>query len=276
MPYCLLFPGQGTQFSGMAAGLDLAGLDERLISLMHSGPEEVLNQTVNAQPAVVSASLALWSKSEFKEPALVLGHSLGEYTALAVAGSLSTEETVALVAKRGEYMQASQPGSMAAVIGLEREKIEEVLKNVGDVWVANINAPGQIVVSGKTGSVAEAATHLKAQGAKVLPLKVSVASHCPLMRQASEELAKHLAGVGLSKPLRRVVFNASARPEDDPELIRKLLAEQLVSPVRWVESIEYALSQGVDHFIEIGPKSVLAAMVKRIAPQARVETRTCA
>jgi len=274
MAYCLLFPGQGTQFPGMDDGLDLTGLDDRLKSLMHSGPEEALNQTVNAQPAVVCASLALLNASDCKEPALVLGHSLGEYTALAAAGALSREEALALVTQRGRYMQASEPGAMAAVLGLEREKIEEALKNVGDVWIANINAPGQIVVSGKVDTVAEAGTLLKAQGGKVIPLKVSVASHCPLMRQASEALAEYLAGVSLSRPVRCVVFNASARPEEDPARIRKLLADQLVSPLRWVESIEYALNQGVDHFIEIGPKSVLAAFVRRIAPQARVETRT--
>ena len=274
MPYCLLFPGQGTQFPGMDAGLDLKGLDERLKGLMHAGPEEELNQTIHAQPAVVAASLALWKTSEFKEPKMVLGHSLGEYTALAAAGSLSEEEAIALVTRRGSYMQASQPGSMAAVLGLDREKIEEVLQGAGEVWVANINAPGQIVISGKASAVSEVTSMLKAQGGKVIPLKVSVASHCPLMRQAAVQLSDHLAGVRLSKPARCVVFNASARPEDDPERIRTLLADQLISPVRWVESIAYVLSQGIDHFIEIGPKSVLAAFVKRIAPQARVETRT--
>lgn len=274
MPYCLLFPGQGTQFPGMDAGLDYSGLDERLKGLMHAGPEEELNQTVNAQPAVVAASLALWDKSEWKEPELVMGHSLGEYTALTVAGALGMDEALGLVAQRGRYMQASEPGAMAAVLGLERDRVEEILLRVGDVWLANINAPGQIVISGKVPAVAEASTRLKEVGAKVIPLKVSVASHCPLMRQAARELSEYLAGVNLSRPARRTVFNASALPEDDPALIRKLLADQLVSPVRWVESIEYALSQGIDHFIEIGPRSVLAAMVKRIAPRARVETRT--
>ena len=219
MPYCLLFPGQGTQFPGMDAGLDLKGLDERLKGLMHAGPEEELNQTIHAQPAVVAASLALWKTSEFKEPKMVLGHSLGEYTALAAAGSLSEEEAIALVTRRGSYMQASQPGSMAAVLGLDREKIEEVLQGAGEVWVANINAPGQIVISGKASAVSEVTSMLKAQGGKVIPLKVSVASHCPLMRQAAVQLSDHLAGVRLSKPARCVVFNASARPEDRKSVV---------------------------------------------------------
>lgn len=274
MPYCLLFPGQGTQFPGMDAGLDLSGVDERLKNLMHAGPEEELNQTAHAQPAVVSVSLALWHASEFKEPDLLMGHSLGEYTALAAAGALRRDDAMALVTRRGEYMQASDPGVMAAVMGLERERIDEALKGLDDVWIANINAPGQIVISGKEGPVSTAAGMLKAQGGKVIPLKVRVASHCPLMRQAADRLAEYLDGVRLSKPVRGVVFNASARTEEDPALIRTLLVKQLVSPVRWVESIEYALSRGIDHFIEIGPRSVLAAMVRRIAPKARIETRT--
>jgi len=258
----------------MDAGLDLSGLEERLKDLMHDGPEEELNQTVNAQPAVVAASLALWDKSELKEPELVMGHSLGEYTALAAAGALGRDEVLGLVAQRGRYMQASEPGSMAAVLGLERDRVEEILLHVGDVWIANINAPGQIVISGKIQAVAEASTRLQDSGAKVIALKVSVASHCPLMHQAAQNLAEYLTSVSLSRPGRRTIFNASALPENDPERIRTLLADQLVSPVRWVESVEYALSQGIDHFIEIGPKSVLAALVKRIAPRAHVETRT--
>jgi [acyl-carrier-protein] S-malonyltransferase len=218
----------------------------------------------------------LWNKSDYQEPAMVMGHSLGEYTALAAAGALSMKETVALVTRRGRFMQAAPEGAMAAVLGIAREQIEETLGRVGDVWVANINAPGQVVVSGKASAVAEVGSMLKSQGAKVIALKVSVASHCPLMHQASQALAEYLAGVRVSRPASPVVFNASARPEDDPEKIRGLLREQLISPVRWVESVEYAVSQGIDHFVEIGPKSVLAAFIKRIAPQARVETRTCA
>jgi len=274
MPYCLLFPGQGTQFPGMSAGLDLSCLDERLKGLMHAGPEEELNRTVNAQPAVLAVSLALWDTSGLKEPDLVMGHSLGEYTALSAAGAITTEAALELVTHRGRYMQAAPPGAMAAVMGLERQAIEEVLNRVGDVWIANLNAPGQIVISGKAQAVAEASIRLKDLGAKAIPLKVRVASHCPLMHQAAQDLSEYLAGVRLSRPARRIVFNASARTEDDPERIRKLLADQLVSPVRWVESIEHAIGLGIDHFIEIGPKSVLAAMVKRIAPRARVETRT--
>ncbi|HQP31997.1 MAG TPA: hypothetical protein PLB81_11780, partial [Deltaproteobacteria bacterium] len=131
---------------------------------------------------------------------------------------------------------------------------------------ANASRSGKAVAGGNSRTKAGAIT--------AIPLKVRVASHCPLMHQAAQDLSEYLAGVRLSRPARRIVFNASARTEDDPERIRKLLADQLVSPVRWVESIEHAIGLGIDHFIEIGPKSVLAAMVKRIAPRARVETRT--
>lgn len=274
MPYCLLFPGQGTQFIGMADGLDLSGLDLGLLDLMHSGPEEELNRTINAQPAIVAVSLALWRTSEYGAPTLVMGHSLGEYTALAAAGALALEDILALVRQRGRFMETGQPGAMAAVMGLDRDTIEAMLNDVADVWVANINAPGQIVISGKKAELDQATNLLKTRGAKVVPLKVSVASHCPLMQAAAQTLAEYLADVTIAKPAYRIVFNASARPEDDPALIRKLLTDQLVSPVRWVESIEYALSEGIDHFVEIGPKSVLSGLVKRIAPKARIETRT--
>lgn len=274
MPYCLLFPGQGTQFPGMSEGLALTGLDAALVHLMQSGPAEELNRTINAQPAVLAASLALWQASGYHAPAMVMGHSLGEYTALAVAGALEAAEAVRLVSQRAKYMEQGEPGAMAAVMGLSAAELQDAIRDIPGLWIANLNSPAQIVIAGRVDALDAAATRLGPRGAKVKPLKVSVASHCPLMASASTALGEYLRGVPIKAPRCRVVFNASARPEEDPERIRALLAEQLVSTVRWQESIEYALAQGIDHFIEIGPKSVLAGLVKRIAPQAHIETRT--
>lgn len=276
MPYCLLFPGQGTQFPGMAEGLALSGMDDDLLRLMRQGPEEELSRTINAQPAVLAASLALWQASGYSRPAMVMGHSLGEYTALAAVGAIPFAAAIELVRQRGRFMEQAEPGAMAAVMGLALEDIRDIINAIPDVWIANLNSPAQTVLSGRQTTLAEATPLLKAKGAKVMPLKVSVASHCPLMASARSALAAYLEQTEIGIPQCPVIFNASARPEDDPERIRTLLADQLVSPVRWIESITYALEQGIDHFIEIGPKSVLAGMVKRIVPQARIETRTVA
>jgi len=275
MAYCLIFPGQGTQFPGMSAGFGLKGVvDPDLLTLMEQGPEEDLNRTVNAQPAVLAASIALWRASGLDAAAMVMGHSLGEYTALVASGALTLADGIRLVAQRGAFMEASEPGSMAAVMGLSAEDLTQALARIRDVWIANLNGSGQVVISGRKDSMQEALAALKARKAKVVPLKVSVASHCPLMAKASAALAGYLTGVNVQAPRCTVVFNATARTETDPQRIKGLLADQLVSPVRWAESVAYTLSQGITHFIEIGPKSVLAGMVKRLAPDARVEMRT--
>ncbi|HOS98119.1 MAG TPA: ACP S-malonyltransferase [Deltaproteobacteria bacterium] len=245
---------------------------------MAEGPADELDRTVNAQPAVLGVSVALWERSGFHAPAAVLGHSLGEYTALVASGCLSPGEAVGLVKKRAEFMDASRPrgkGGMAAVIGLGLREVEETIAQVPDLWIANLNGPSQVVVSGNRESIDEATPLLRDRGARrVVPLKVSVASHCPYMAQAREDLGAYLATVELKEPCCPIVPNASARPETDPGRIRGLLADQLVQPVRFEESVRAALAMGIDEFVEIGPRSVLAPLVKRIVPEARMEVIT--
>ena len=274
MPYCVVFPGQGTQFKGMTGGLNLADIPDELGKLMAEGPEEELNLTMNSQPAVLSVSIALWKESGFDSPAIVMGHSLGEYSALVVSGALTLSDAVSLVKKRGEFMQASPSGSMAAVMGITETDLIKAITPLGDVFIANINGAGQIVISGTKDAIQRAIPILKEKKARVVPLSVSVASHCPLMNDASEKLSEYLKEIKISKPVCDVVFNVTAMTETEPGLIKDLLRRQLISPVRWAQSVEYAISKGIDTFIEIGPKSVLAALIKKIAPGINCEIRT--
>lgn len=279
MPYCLIFPGQGTQFQGMSAGLDLKWTgDDSITGLMENGPLDVLTRTVNAQRAIFAVSAALWESSGLDEPAMVMGHSLGEYMALTASGAISAGECFRLVNARASAMEEAakkSEGSMAAVLGMPGEEIAEALQGIDGVWVANINTPGQVVISGTGSGVREASLLLKGKGAKkIVPLNVAVASHCPLMEPARGVLREYLKGVGLKRPGISVVFNAVAREEADPEKMKDLLADGLVSPVQWEKSVRYAASKGIDRFIEIGPKSVLAPMVKKIVPDAEVMSVT--
>lgn len=279
MPYCLIFPGQGTQFPGMSAGIDLSWVgDDDLIDLMENGPEDILTQTINAQKAVFAVTAALWDSCVFKEPSMVMGHSLGEYMALVASGVLSRQECYKLVSRRASAMETAMPkgeGAMAAVLGLPAEAVSEVLETLRGVWVANINTPAQVVISGYGSSLRDAEPLLKKKGAKkIVPLNVAVASHCPAMEPARKALREYLKNVGLQKPKTGVIFNAAAREEAEPEKIKDLLADQLVSPVKWEQSVRYAAAQGIDRFIEIGPKSVLAPMVRKIIPGAQTEVVT--
>lgn len=274
MPYCIVFPGQGTQFPGMSENLDLPDMPEGLAELMAFGPEEQLNLTYNAQPAVLGVSIALWEKSDLHSPDYIMGHSLGEYTALVAAGSITLKEALDLVKKRGEFMHSCPGGAMAAVIGLPEEELSNLVAPFEKVWIANINGAGQIVISGTTDTMNAAVSLLKEKKIKVVPLKVSVASHCPLMENASNSLFKYLKDIRFEEPSSEVIFNTTARTEHSPEIIKDLLKKQLTSTVRWEESILHAINNGVDRFIEIGPKSVLASIIKRIAPGIAVETRT--
>lgn len=263
----------------MSRGLTLVrAVDDGLRTLMEHGPEDELGQTVNVQPAVLSVSVALWEGSGLKDPAVVMGHSLGEYTALVAAGSLQADSALELVKKRAGFMDASSPkgsGGMAAVIGMSVQNIEEVISEFSDLWVANLNGASQVVISGSIRAIDSATPLLKEKGARrVVPLKVSVASHCPYMAHAREALEGYLKGIKIKEPSCPVISNVSARPETDPERIRVLLAEQLVSPVRFEESVRAAAGLGIDHFIEIGPRSVLAPLVRRIAPGTNVEVIT--
>ncbi len=279
MPYCLIFPGQGSQFPGMSAGLDLRWTgDDELIGLMENGPEDTLRQTTNAQKAVFAVTAALWERSGLDGPAVTMGHSLGEYMALVASRAIPVRECYTLVERRARAMQDAMPGesgAMAAVLGLSADDVARLIEPVQNVWVANLNSPGQVVISGEASSVKDAALVLKENGARrVAPLEVAVASHCPLMKPAGKVLREYLKGVRFERPCSRVVFNATAQEESDPEKIRENLALQLVSPVRWEESVRYAADQGIDRFVEIGPRSVLAPLVKRIVPQAKVEVIT--
>jgi len=276
MPYCLIFPGQGTQFVGMSHGVNLGGMvDQELIDLMEKGPEDDLGLTVHAQQAIYSVTSALWVKSGLDQPEMVMGHSLGEYMALVAAGIVSSDDGLTLVKNRAVFMERAMPagkGGMAAVLGLSYRDVSSVIDAMEDVWVANINQARQVVLAGSIHSIREAGPRLKEKGAKkIVPLKVSVASHCPYMESAREELQEYLRGVRMQEPTTRVVFNATAREETEPDKIRTLLADQLVSPVRWDESVRYAADAGIRRFVEIGPKSVLAPLVKRIIPEATVE-----
>ncbi len=284
----LLCPGQGAQKVGMGKDLGEAfpaarevfqavddALGVALSKLMWDGPEDELTLTHNAQPAILTHSLAVWA---VVEPALNAvagaGHSLGEYSAYAAAGALSATDAARLVRRRGELMYdagQARPGTMAAVIGLEAGQVSDVCAEAsgeGDVVVAaNLNAPDQAVISGDPGAVERAGERLKESGAKrVLPLKVSGAFHSPLMEPAAEGLRTELAGVEFAEPAFPVIANASAEPVRDAAAARTLLGQQLTAPVRWVESMQRAVAEAGDEvtFVEVGPGAVLSGLLRRI------------
>ena len=261
-----------------------------LASLCFEGPEEVLTDTLNAQPAILTLSIALWRILSDREddqheslsdshspspfcPLFCAGHSMGEYSALVAAGALEFSDALQLVRRRGELMEAAgqeHRGGMAAVIGLDAAAVERVCtwaqaETGGVVGIANDNSPGQIVVSGDHVTLKETAALAKEEGARrFIHLAVSVAGHSPLMASA----AQALRGVLASTPIRRsktpVVANVGARPIEEPEDIRQELVAQLTSPVRWVESVRYMIAQGVDTFVEVGPGDVLRGLIRRI------------
>jgi len=287
----LLCPGQGAQRVGM--GKDVAerfpqarevfeaadhALGLSLSKIMWEGPESELTLTHNAQPAILTHSLAVHAVIRGAlEPVAAAGHSLGEYSAYAALGALSLADAVRLVRRRGELMlQAgrARAGTMAAVIGLEIERVEAICaesSSEGEVAVAaNMNGPDQTVISGDPAAVERAGVLLKQAGAKrVLPLKVSGAFHSPLMEPAQTGLKSELEGVALHDPPVPVIANASAQPVRDAVTARKLLGEQLTSPVRWVASMKAAADlAGGATFVEIGPGAVLKGLLKRIEPEA--------
>lgn len=253
-------------------------LDAPLSRLMWEGPADELTSTHNAQPAILAHSMAVMAVlREALHGVLAAGHSLGEYSAYGAAGALSSADAARLVRRRGELMLEAgeqRPGTMAAVIGLDGERVAEMCAaDSGDgrvVVAANFNAPDQTVISGDPEAVGRAGEHLKALGAKrVLPLKVSGAFHSPLMAPAAEGLRKALAGVTFQPPRFPVIANASAEPVSEPAEAARLLAEQLTKPVRWVESMRRAtVEAGGVPFVEVGPGSVLTGLLKRIVPQA--------
>ncbi|MFI2856739.1 ACP S-malonyltransferase [Paenibacillus sp. JSM ZJ436] len=282
-----VFPGQGAQSVGMAkdvydaipaskAIVDSADqeLGWSLSSLMFNGPEEQLKQTANTQPALLTASIAYLEglREHGIVPHYVAGHSLGEYSALVAAGVMTLQDAVKVVRARGEYMEAAVPGgqgAMAAVLGAEREGLSSLCSSITaegfSVELANVNCPGQIVISGTAEGVAAASARIKEAGAKrAIPLEVSGPFHSSMMKEASERLAGKLADITLAEPEIPVVANVTARPADSASQIRSLLVEQVYSPVLWHDSVEWMISQGVDTFIEIGPGNVLSGLIKKI------------
>jgi [acyl-carrier-protein] S-malonyltransferase len=289
MKTAFLFPGQGSQSVGMLA--DLAA-EERLIEktfreasqvlgwdvgrLVREGPEEEINRTERTQPALLAASTAIWRvwrALEGPQPALLAGHSLGEYSALVAAGVLDFADALKLVELRGQLMQQAVPagvGGMAAVLGLDDEAVVKLCAEYsgpGSLEPANFNAPGQVVVGGSSEALDWLQQNGKSRGAKkVTRLAVSVPSHCSLMRDAARKLAERLTAVTFHQPTIPVLHNLDAQPRSSAESIRQALTEQLFRPVRWSATVRAMAGAGVGLFIECGPGKVLATLNKRILP----------
>jgi len=287
-----VFPGQGSQAVGMGQDLweaddtvkalyqeanDALGYD--LQRLCFEGPEDALRLTQNAQPAILVHSIAAWTLASRcgLRPALLAGHSLGEYSALVAAGALRFTDAVRLVHQRGVFMQAAVPpgeGSMAALLGVARQDVEALCVEFGGDGVlqpANYNDPGQIVIAGERLRVQAAVDAVKTRRlGKSMLLKVSAPFHCRMLQPAAERLAHVLAQVTF-QPLRiPVLSNVTAAPHASPQAVHDLLVQQVCAPVRWEEAMRYAVAQGCDALLEVGPGKVLSGMMKRIAPQVEV------
>ena len=292
MKIAFIFPGQGSQYAGMAREFienfeeskevfDIAGsaLGYDLAQLCLQGPVEKLNLTENTQPAILAASIAILRPLERRglTAAAAAGHSLGEYTAITAAGGLTLADAVALVQKRGRYMQEAVPagtGLMAAILGMTRQDVEktchEASKN-GIVAPANYNSPGQIVIAGEKQAVEKAMELARTAGAKkVIPLAVSVPSHCALMNQAGKRIALELEKITISDLRMPIVNNADAKFLKSAAELRPSLVKQISAPLNWEDSINAMTAEGFDTFIEIGPGKVLSGLVKRIARDAKV------
>lgn len=272
-----VFPGQGSQFPGMAKELypsrkeifekanDILGF--RITDIMFDGTSEDLKATKVTQPAIFLHSVIL--AMDQPAPDMVAGHSLGEFSALVAAGAISFEDGLKLVSKRAMAMQKcceAAPGAMAAVIALPDDVIEKVCADIPGVVPANFNSPGQVVISGEKEAVDKACAALKEAGAKrALPLPVSGAFHSPLMEPAREELAKAIEETPFKVPVCPVYQNVTALPSTYPEVIKENVLRQLTSPVRWTNSVQNMIADGATHFVEIGPGTVLQNLVKRIA-----------
>lgn len=283
MKKAYVFPGQGSQFPGMAKALyegnakgkellekakDILGF--RITDIMFEGTPDDLKATRVTQPAIFLHSVVLAKCYEGFRPDMVAGHSLGEFSALAAAEAISFEDALRLVYIRATQMQLcceKVPGTMAAIVGLPDEKVEEICSSCeGIVIPANYNCGGQVVISGEKTAVEQACEKAKAEGAKrALPLAVSGAFHSPLMEPARVELGKAIEETRIVEPICPIYQNVSAQAVTDPQTIKKNLLAQLTSPVRWTQSVRNMLADGADYFMEIGPGTVLQGLVKRIS-----------
>lgn len=291
MKIAVLFPGQGSQNIGMAqdfidAKNECAEMmamaentcDLKLQQLCSQGPMEELTRGSNLQPAITAANLICWqafqeeTKGEF-EVSCFAGHSLGEYSALYAAGVLSAEDTMKLVRKRGALMEREgekNPGGMRAVLGLEIDAIERIIGKYdgeGAVTAANHNTPQQVVISGSMRALDWAAELAEKEGAKVIPLNVSVANHSPLVADAVPDFKNFMGDINFASPNIPVYFNVTAATETDSSKIKEIMASQIASKVKWCEIITTMIEDGVDTFIEVGPKTVLKGMMRKITPK---------
>ena len=290
MKIAVLFPGQGSQYVGMGrefieADADCAAIldsaesicDFPLGKICQDGPIEELTRAVHLQPAITVTNLICWQavKKAFGESFTVdcfAGHSLGEFSALHAAGVLSLEDTIRLVAKRGALMEREgqkKPGGMRAVLGLAIDEVEAIITEYngrGVVTAANHNTEKQIVISGELHALDEVGAIATGQGGKVIPLNVSVANHSPLVEDAVPDFADFMKEVSFMEPKSSVFFNVTATVERDVGIIKKMMAQQIASRVRWYEIITGMIAEGVDTFIEIGPKNVLMGMMRKIVP----------
>ena len=286
--FAFVFPGQGSQTVGMldawaehAVVRDTLAeashaLGEDLAALIHSGPKEQLDLTTNTQPVMLAAAVACyraWIAETGRTPALVAGHSLGEYSALVAAGSLTLADALPLVRFRAQAMQDAVPvgaGAMAAILGLDADVVRstcaEVEAALGQpVSAANFNDPKQTVIAGAKASVDQACEALKGRGAKrALPLAVSAPFHCALMKPAAEKLRERLAAVTIRAPQIPLINNIDVAVQSEPAAIREALYRQAFGPVRWVETVQAMRARGITHLIECGPGKVLAGLAKRI------------
>lgn len=282
-----IFPGQGSQFPGMAKDLyennatakemlERANtiLGFRITDIMFSGTEDELKQTKVTQPAIFLHSVVLSATLADMKPDMVAGHSLGEFSALVANKTLSFEDALVLVSKRALAMQKAceaTPSTMAAVLGMDDAKVEEICASITDdvVVAANYNCPGQLVISGSVTGINKAVELLKAAGAKrALVLPVGGAFHSPLMEPARVELEAAINATNFQQPICPVYQNVTAAPVSDPDEIRKNLIAQLTAPVKWTQTVQRMTADGATHFTEVGPGKVLQGLVKKISPAA--------